>query len=594
MQTTGLHNRIYPWCIGIIIIAFGCSQLHAQQFTKITDSPISTTPGDSRSVNWVDVNNDGFVDCFISNGPQNGQNNKLYINDQAGSFVAVADDPITKDNAPSDGATFADIDNDGDPDAFVVNWYNRHNLAYINEGDGSFTQVTEGLWVSHGGYSETASFGDYDSDGWVDLYVTNSAGNKRNFLYRNTGNAIMESITTGPHVTDAASSRNVSWVDMDSDGDSDLFITNENSELNQVYRNDGDGVFVKLSDVALTTAAVSTMSSCWGDTDNDGDLDVFLANDGSVNQYFRNDGAFVFTPVLTTDISAATANSFSCAWADIDNDADLDLFVTNAFKAGTRMKNLLYINDGTGHLEKNTTDAVTLDQGWSYGCAFGDYDNNGFMDLAVATTRFGNADEFDYLYHNIPNENHFLMIGLEGTTSNRSAIGAIVRIKATIDGQEVWQMREVSAQSGYCGQNDMRVHVGLGTATTVDSVIIEWPSGTTEHLANINADQILYRKEALVNRIPELKEGFGLSIYPNPASTAISIRAEVAQPLTTVQLEIASDTGMIVHRDTVTRIDHAWETTIVLDHLGLAPGVYTVRLFNEKAAEVRSFIYAPK
>jgi hypothetical protein len=321
---------------------------------------------------------------------------------------------------------------------------------------------------------------------------------------------------------------------------------------------------------------------------------VFLANDGRNNQYFRNDGGFLFTPILTTDISDATANSFSCAWADIDNDADLDLFVTNAFKAGTRMKNLLYINDGTGHLVKNNTEAVTIDQGWSYGCAFGDYDNNGCMDLAVATTRFGNADDVDYLYHNEPNGNHFFMIGLEGTTSNKSAIGAIVRIKATIDGQAVWQMREVSAQSGYCGQNDMRVHVGLGTATTVDSVIIKWPSGNTDHLTNLIADQILYHKETVINGIPALNNTFSVAIFPNPASTSITIRAAVLQPIANVRLEITNDTGVIVHRDTVGLIDNHWEMNISCRQLGLAPGIYFARLVSDKADVTRTFIYSPK
>lgn len=569
-------------------------QLQAQRFTKVTDSPLSTTPGDSRSVNWVDANGDGYVDCFISNGPQAGQNNMLYLNDQSGNFTAVSGDPIVMDNQPSDGATFADIDNDGDIDGFVVNWYNKNNLAYLNQGDGTFVQITEGPWVNQAGYSETAAFGDYDNDGFVDLYVTNSAGNKRNFLYHNACQVNMVPVTTGAHVTDGASSRNVTWVDMDSDGDSDLFITNESNEQNQVYRNDGEGVFTKLTDVALNTSSVSTMSSCWGDTDNDGDLDVFLANDGSKNQYFRNDGGFVFTPILTTDISETTANSFGCAWADIDNDADLDLFVTNAFKPGMRLSNLLYINDGTGHLTKETTEPLTLDLGWSYGCAFGDYDNDGFMDLAVATTRFGSTDDHDYLYHNNANDNHFIMLALEGTTSNRSAIGAIVRVKATINGQPVWQMREVSAQSGYCGQNDMRVHFGLGETTSVDSLIIAWPSGNVEYMTNIAADQIVLKKESIVSSVSDKKEKFGLSIFPNPVQSEMTLRAHVRDLLTNINVEIVNDSGTIVHRTLVQAIDGKWEMTLAVDQLGLTPGLYFIRMYNHKADETKKFVVAGK
>lgn len=575
------------------VVVINASELNAQRFTKITNSPLSSSPGDSRSVNWVDVNGDGFIDCFISNGPQTGQNNALYLNDQNGNFLAVQNDPIVSDNMPSDGATFADIDNDGDLDAFVVNWYNRNNLAYLNTGDGSFIQLTEDLWVNQAGYSETAAFGDFDNDGWVDCYVTNSEGNKRNFLYHNAGNGTMVPVTEGVMVTDGGSSRNVTWVDMDSDGDSDLFITNENNERNHVYRNDGNGVFTKLNDVAIATSLVSTMSSCWGDTDGDGDMDVFLANSGNINQYFRNEGNFIFTPFEDSDITLSAYNSFSCAWGDIDNDGDLDLFVTNAFKSGIRLKNLLYINDGSGHLIQETSEIVTQDLGWSYGCAFGDYDNDGFLDLAVATTRFGNVDESDYLYRNNGGENHYFMLVLEGTTSNRAAIGAIVRLKAVINGKEIWQMREVSGQSSYCGQNDLRVHFGLGDAVRVDSVIIEWPSGNKETMTHLDADQIMMIKESIVNSIQGWNSSIDMRLFPNPANSSVTVHANVLIPATKFDIEIANDSGRIVLSTSVEVKDGELKKTVHLDELNLVPGIYVLRLFNQYAEDTRKFVVLP-
>src|SRR5688572_13533533 len=309
----------------------------------------------------------------------------------------------------------------------------------------------------------------------------------------------METVTGIPPVTDLNASRNVSWTDIDSDGDLDLFVTNENGEKDDLYRNDLGGVFVKLTDPLITVDQFSTMSSSWGDIDNDGDLDLFLANDGSKNQLFRNEGNFVFSRITTTDISKNTANSFSSAWADIDNDGDLDLFVTNAFKNGVRLKNNLYLNDGTGHLTEVLDEVVVMDEGWSYGCAFGDYDNDGFQDLAVATTRFGSADEPDYLYHNNGNVHHWLLISLEGTTSNRSAIGAKISVKAVVNDTAVWQMRDISSQSAYCSQNDMRAHFGLGNASIVDSLVIEWPSGIKQYRTGVLPDQILNIEEDLVN-----------------------------------------------------------------------------------------------
>jgi enediyne biosynthesis protein E4 len=573
----------------LVLMIITCS-LDAQMFTKVTNSPLSTSAGDSRSVNWVDVNGDGYIDCFITNGPQAGQNNMLYLNDTKGNFTAVVDDPIVKDNAPSDGATFADMDNDGDLDAFVVNWYNKNNLAYINDGAGNFTQVTEGLWVNHLGYSETAAFGDYNNDGLVDLYVTNSAGNLKNFLYKNVGGNTMESVTGISPVTDLFSSRNVSWTDIDSDGDLDLYITNGNGEQENLYRNDGGGAFEKLTGLVITTDGFNTMSSSWGDIDNDGDLDLFLANDGSKNQLFRNEGDFVFTRILNTDISKNNARSFSSAWTDIDNDGDLDLFVTNAFQNGVRLKNLLYLNDGTGHLTEVTDEIVVTDTGWSYGCAFGDYDNDGFQDLAVATTRFGGVDDVDYLYHNNGNENHWILLSLEGTTSNTSAIGAKVRLKSVVHDTSTWQMREVSAQSAYCSQNDLRVHFGLGTAAIIDSIVIEWPSGIVQFRTNVLPNQMINIQEELVNSIHEEESLFGLTIYPNPTNAAIELKANFSSLSNKLLLEVFGDTGQVVYRSTFQHAGGPWQHHLSLAELNLAAGHYVVRLSNGQAGEERKLI----
>ncbi|HQW01161.1 MAG TPA: FG-GAP-like repeat-containing protein [Saprospiraceae bacterium] len=563
----------------------------AQIFTKVTDSPLSTIKGDSRSVNWVDVNGDGYVDCFISNGPQAGQNNMLYINDTNGNFTSVADDPIVMDMMPSDGATFADIDNDGDLDGFVVNWYNKNNLAYINDGTGKFTQVLEGIWVNHFGYSETAAFGDYDNDGLVDLYVTNSAGTKKNFLYKNLGGNNMELVTGISPVTDLFSSRNVSWSDIDSDGDLDLYVTNENGEKENLYRNNGGGSFEKMTDLIITTDGFNTMSSSWGDIDNDGDLDLFLANDGSKNQLFRNEGNFVFTRVLTTDVSKVNAKSFSSAWADIDNDGDLDLFVTNAFQNGQRLKNNLYLNDGTGHLTEVTNEVVVMDEGWSYGCAFGDYDNDGFQDLAVATTRFGNVDEADYLYHNNGNSNHWLMVSLEGNVSNKSAIGAKIRVKAIVNGTAVWQMREISAQSAYCSQNDMRAHFGLADATLVDSMVIEWPSGIRQYRTGVLPNQILDIEEDLVNAVREALPSFGFKVFPNPTNSVIQMEAQFSESLKVLMVEVFGDTGQVIYKTTFSNVSGHWQHQIDLRKFQLTPGQYIVRVGNGLSAEERKIIY---
>jgi len=517
-------------------------------FSKVVNSPATTTPGDSRSVNWIDVDNDTDLDLFISNGPQVGANNFLYLNNGTGSFMAVTNDPIVQDGKPSDGATWADFDNDGDADCFVANWYGVNNLFYKNKGNGTFEQITTGNLVTDGGYSETAAWGDYDNDGRLDLYVTNSDGNFRNFLYRNLHDGTFQKVTTGAPVTDAFTSRSVNWTDFNNDGKLDLFVTNENNQNENLYRNDGGGVFTKLTTGDLVSSGGKTMSSSWGDYDNDGDLDVFLANDQGNNGLFRNDGDANFTKITTGPVVTSGGNSFGSQWADVDNDADLDLFVTNSFWGGP-WKNFLYLNNGDGSFTQNLTEVPVTDVGWSYGCAFGDWDSDGDLDLAVANCFNANQPNSLYENHSVENGNNWLQVNLVGTISNRSAIGAKVLVTATINGQQVTQLREISAQSGYCGQNQLAAHFGLADADLV-SVQVLWPSGLEELFGNISANQHVTAIEGqgVVGVDQPLLNGQttrALTIQPNPSSDSLTVVWE-QQEAETVQVRLVGAQSQVV------------------------------------------------
>lgn len=503
----------------------------AQSFSKVSNGPIVTSAGDSRSVNWVDVNNDELPDLMITNGPSGGQNNFLYLNTGGGNFTAVSTDTIVKDNQPSDGATWADCDNDGDLDCFVANWYNSIGLFYNNNGNGTFTYNSAAGLTNGITYSETASWGDYDADGYVDLYIARSGGtipSNRNFLFHNNQNNTFTKITAGSPVTDAAVSRSVNWTDVDLDGDLDLFVTNEDVSNNNefMYRNEGAGNFTKLTAGALLNDGRKTMSSSWADFDNDGDLDVFLTNDNSTNALFRNDGNFVFTKLSSDTVSTTPSNSFSSAWSDVDNDGDLDLFVTNSFKTNTKLPCYFYINNGNSSFTRIGSSVLTADSAWTYGCAFGDYDNDGFEDLAVATCRFQGIDAVDFLYHNDGNSNHWLTLKLIGTTTNRSALGTKIRVKAIINGNAVWQLRELTAQSSYCGENDLRAHFGLGNAALIDSIKVEWLSGLVEYFASVPVNQFLTLTEGQgISSIFHIKNNVSFDIFPNPAKESITLEA---------------------------------------------------------------------
>ena len=573
----------------ILIILFSylrVSTIFAQTFTKITSGPFVTSDGDSRSVNWVDVNDDGFIDCMITNGPTGGQDNFLYINNGTGGFTALTGDTIVKDNKPSDGATWADSDNDGDLDCYVANWYNTKNLFYNNTGVGAFTQTQNAIETS-GGYCETASWGDYDNDGLLDLYVTRSGGTiatNKNLLFHNEGGNAFTKVLTGTPVTDAFISRSVNWTDIDSDGDLDLFVTNENDQNESLYRNDGAGVFTKLTNGPLLNDGGKTMSSSWGDYDNDGDLDVFLANDQGNDGLFRNEGQFNFTKITSDTVSNCGGNSFSSAWSDVDNDGDLDLFVTNSFGTTTLWPNFLFLNNGNGSFTRvgNTAPATDLD--WSYGCAFGDYDNDGFEDLAVATCRYNSVDRPDLLYHNDGNSNNWITIKLVGTITNKSAIGTKIRVKANINGNPVWQMRELSAQTSYCGQNDLRPHFGLGNATNIDSIKLEWLNGTVEYYTNITKNQFITIVQGNgitgINNESLLKINDVL-IYPNPASTKINI---------IIPDEYRNENFVSFIYDQNGKLIYSSNNEKEIDINGLTIGTYTIKVKVGKSYNTQTII----
>jgi len=469
--------------------------LQAQDFAKVSPSVIDFESAASRSVNWIDYDNDNDLDLFITTGKQGGDDNLLYRNDN-GIFVRIYNQPIVNDSLPSDGSSWGDFNNDGLPDLCVVNWYNKPALLYTNNGGGNFTFKSASPVTNQNGYSETCTWGDYDNDGLIDLFITNSAGtNHRNYLYRNTGNSNFLRVDTGIVVSEIGRSRGANWVDIDNDRDLDLFVCREINQNEYLYRNNGNGYFTKITDSPLTTNAGESWSGSWGDYDNDGDLDVFVTNSGNQNNFlYRNEGDFNFTKITNDPIVSEPGYNAVSGWGDFDNDGDLDMFITQAYvgpsftqKAVNKLYKNLLMESGSASFQKITAGEIVSDSGYSYGFAWGDYDNDGDLDVAVANTF--DENQKNALYKNeLSNGNKWISITCKGTSTNRSAIGTKVRVKVTINGNSVWQLQEVDGQSGYCGQNLM-LHFGLGNSNVIDSIKVEWPAGGDQYFTKVTVNQ---------------------------------------------------------------------------------------------------------
>jgi len=490
-------------------------------FTRVTTGPVVSDGGDSREISWADIDNDGDQDLFIAN--RNNENNFLYQNEGNGNFTKITNGEVVTDGAFSRAATWGDIDNDGDPDLFVANTSNQTNLLYRNESSGgnlNFIQIGGQPEPNQPASSNGCSWVDYDNDGGLDLFVTNSILD--NLLYHNTGGGSLEGIDVGELTHNGAVTISCAWADYNNDGLVDVFLANSNSELNMLFMNTGGGSFTRITSGSIVDESASSRSANWGDYDNDGYQDLFVSNADANNCLYHNNGDGSFTKITTGDL-VNEGNSQGAEWADYDNDGWLDLFVVNY-----GADNYLYHNNGDGSFTKITGNDILINSGGPLVCSWADYDNDGDLDLILTNAGVDN----NVLFSNNGNSKHWINILGVGTTSNASAIGAKVRAKATINGSATWQLREITGQSGYLSQASLNAEFGLGDATIIDSIKVEWPSGIVQVLTNVTVDQFLTITEQTPGSAPttttEDATGIGATsatlngtVNPNDLSTTV-------------------------------------------------------------------------
>ena len=343
---------------------------------------------------------------FVTNNDSNnGQLNFLYINNGDGTFEKMTEGPVVNDGGSSYSCSAADVNGDSYPDLFVAN-YNENNFLYFGNGDGTFEKVTTGQIVNNGGKSVGAAWADYNLDGWLDLYVANR--DQQNFLYKGLGNGEFEKITTGAIVTDVANSSGCAWGDYDNDGYPDLYVANSGTVSN-LYHNNGDETFTKISDEPFISDVSSCAGASWGDCDNDGDLDLFVSTGQLgmyVNWFYLNDGDGTFTKVTDSPLVNEATWSSGSAWGDYDKDGDLDLAV-----GGYDGPNLLFKNDGSGNFEKVLSNSFVNNGNYTEGLAWADADNDGDLDIFTAKNNYFGGNNSYFL--NDGNSNNWLKVKLD-------------------------------------------------------------------------------------------------------------------------------------------------------------------------------------
>jgi len=584
----------------VLVLSFFTAHIYSQTFTKVgAPNPIaaiSASPG-YPGANWIDYNNDGELDLYVASELlfKNSGNSNFSTDTQLQGQII----PNLTSGTIGFGSSWADYDNDGDLDLFYAS-----NKSYLfnNDGLGNLTKVIKGdIGKSSENRGWTCAWGDYDNDGNVDLLIIHPAnfvpdGSISNTLFHNDGppNYTFTKVTGFEFLTDLAPYTVGTWADYDLDGDIDLFIGTGPAGalgLDRLYKNllkeTGSVGFERITSSPLGSTFQNGQVWNWIDYDNDGDLDGFLTNyGGAANRLYRNDKG-VYTDVAIS-LALSSDNSLGNTWGDFDNDGYLDVIITSDGSPGTAGKTYYFRNNGNGGFIISAASGIGQ-TGNGRAIAAGDYNKDGFLDVFIS----GFPPTLGLYNNTTSNGNGWLKLKLIGTMSNKAAIGAIVKLKATISGKSMWMMRDVSAQNTFNGHSSLDVHFGLGDASIIDSLVILWPSGHKDVFTSFSINKYETITEGGATNIDDgesflLPSEFHLEQnYPNPFNPATKIKYSIPSE-SFVKINIYNSLGQLI--DTVTNSTKAaGNYEVVWNAQSVSSGVYFYSINSESVSSNKSF-----
>jgi hypothetical protein len=438
------------WALGIALLGGFSMVADAQVTFTGTGTGLQTTTGASYADCAADMNRDGLDDIVrvSSSG--------IYIDYQNanGSFTPFFQ-AMAIQNLPSWSICAADIDGNGHVD-LCLGAGNACSFVYANDDGTSYTEDAFPQYI----FSQRTTFSDIDNDGNLDSFVCHDVD--QSHPYRNV-NGVLELDFSLINTLDAGGNYAAIWVDYDNDYDSDLYITKcrggapvgDPQRINLLYRNNGDGTYTSVGPEANMNDGDQSWATVFEDFDNDGDFDAFTVNHAWANKFMRNNGDGTFTDITaSTGINASDLGAWNCDAGDFDNNGFVDIF--------SEMSNEMYWNNGNGTF---TGASLAFSSG-----GIGDFNNDGFLDVVRGST----------MYMNGTNNNNWVKFDLDGIVSNKHAIGARVEIY----GDWGVQIREVRAGESFDPASSLITHFGLGQATSIDQVVIRWPSGMVTSVAN--------------------------------------------------------------------------------------------------------------
>ncbi len=507
--------KIKKILISIYILAFAQSIVAQISFTESSSSQnINVSHGTGTfvgGISFFDFNNDGWDDLTFASS--NG-NPVYFFQNNSGTLSMISLNLVDNLNDTRQ-VNWVDIDNDGDNDLFVVS-NNASNRLYLNDGSMNFTDITVTSGISTATMqSWGGSWGDYNNDGYLDLFLSNrdiANGLQPNLLYRNNGNNTFTDVSNSAGISSSNHlSFCASFFDFNNDGWQDIYIANDRfTTSNILYKNNGNGTFTDVSASSGTNIIMDAMSTTIDDYNDDGYLDIYITNTASGNYFLRNNGDETFTNVANSTGTTFNSIAWGAVFLDADNDTDLDLYVSG-MRDGTngQLPSAFYENLGSGSFTIPTNAGFSNDTAESFSNAIGDINNDGLPDITV----LNKEPRDNFLWVNTNSDgNNWLKVTLEGTTSNRMGIGSWIEI--SVNGNK--QYRYTLNGEGYTSQNSGSEFFGLGNNTTIDYVKVSWLSGVEDILYNVSSNQQLHIVESSTLSEPTFKEN-RLMVYPNPS-----------------------------------------------------------------------------
>ena len=541
--------------------------------------------GDSEyggGVSFADFDNDGWDDITYTS--ENGVD-IYFLKNTNGDFNLVSFSGISNTNKTKQ-VIWVDYDNDGDKDLFITALEGK-NSFYINDGEMNFTDISSSIGIFQTDlFTYGASFGDIDNDGDLDLFISNRSPVDHNYLYRNDSGTYVDITNSSGISLEGQLSFCSIFFDYDKDGLQDIYVSNDKEEnINRLYKNLGDGVFQDVSDFSNAGVDVSAMSTTLGDFNNDGWFDIYITNTpfsqiSSIvgNVLLKNNGDGTFTNIATETGTSFDSLGWGSVFLDADNDGLLDLYVSSSLDGSAQ-----FLSSAFYHQQNDETFIIPQDIGFSsdlresYSNAIGDINNDGKPEIVVV-----NDTENNFLWqNNTSNQNNWLKVKLEGVISNRDGIGNTIEIN--VDGQS--QYRYTLAGEGYLSQNSFYEFFGIGEADEVDYVKVTWTAtGETETINNISSNQSIIIKEGsgILSNDTVLKATTSFGVYPNPSNNGIFKITTSNQEI--ISLQVFDLSGRLI----IKKSDISNNDEINLSQY--QKGIYMARLSSKTKNEVLKLI----